>query len=69
MARLVWICLAWALLALPAHARPSGAALAECRDESELLSLEDKDELASLLSWAHSGASSGPMTRTSATSS
>lgn len=38
LARLVWICLAWALLALPAHARPSGAALAECRDESELLS-------------------------------
>ena len=38
LARLVWICLAWALLALPAHARPSGAALVECRDESELLS-------------------------------
>ena len=37
MVRLAWIFLACALLVQPAQARPSGAALAECRDESELL--------------------------------
>lgn len=37
LVRLAWIFLACALLVQPAQARPSGAALAECRDESELL--------------------------------
>tara|TARA_Y100000748_G_scaffold298292_1_gene293363 strand:- start:2222 stop:5032 length:2811 start_codon:yes stop_codon:yes gene_type:complete len=38
LARIVWILLVCGLLSLPAQARPSGAALAECRDEYELLS-------------------------------